>query len=103
MPARPTFAELEPGANFIARHIGPCESEQQAMLTVVGYPSRSARIEARWRDDAHRQSRRRFVAARAAAERRQQREAADGPRERELGGAAHGGHLSAAGGMVRAE
>src|SRR5207244_7047969 len=36
---RPTLAELEPGANFIRRHIGPDETETQAMLKLVGASS----------------------------------------------------------------
>ncbi len=39
MPARPTFAELEPGANFIARHIGPDETDTAEMLRAVGSKS----------------------------------------------------------------
>ena len=33
---RPTLAELEPGANFIPRHIGPSEAETKEMLNAVG-------------------------------------------------------------------
>ncbi|MFL5260144.1 MAG: aminomethyl-transferring glycine dehydrogenase [Hyphomicrobiales bacterium] len=33
---RPTLAELEPGANFIRRHIGPGETETQEMLAFLG-------------------------------------------------------------------
>jgi glycine dehydrogenase len=36
---RPTLAELEPGANFIRRHIGPSESETAAMLREMGAKS----------------------------------------------------------------
>src|SRR5260221_9019813 len=36
---RPTLAELEPGANFIARHIGPGESETFEMLKSLGAKS----------------------------------------------------------------
>jgi glycine dehydrogenase len=36
---RPTLAELEPGANFIRRHIGPSEAETAAMLKEVGAKS----------------------------------------------------------------
>ncbi|NMM35977.1 MAG: aminomethyl-transferring glycine dehydrogenase [Glaciimonas sp.] len=43
---RPSLSQLEARDAFIARHIGPSESEQQAMLNVVGYPSRSALIDA---------------------------------------------------------
>ena len=39
MPARPTFAELEPGANFIARHIGPDDTDTAEMLRGVGAKS----------------------------------------------------------------
>ncbi len=34
--ARPTLAELEPGANFIRRHIGPSDSDTALMLKAVG-------------------------------------------------------------------
>src|SRR5438876_5365430 len=37
--SRPTLAELEPGANFIRRHIGPDDTETQAMLKTVGAAS----------------------------------------------------------------
>ena len=37
--ARPTIAELEPGANFIARHIGPSAAETAEMLKAVGAKS----------------------------------------------------------------
>lgn len=43
---RASLSQLEARDAFIARHIGPSESEQQAMLAVVGYPSRSALIDA---------------------------------------------------------
>ena len=36
---RPTFAELEPGANFIARHIGPDDADTAEMLRAVGSKS----------------------------------------------------------------
>ena len=39
MTARPTLAELEPGANFIPRHIGPTEAETREMLRTVGATS----------------------------------------------------------------
>ena len=41
MPAtsRPTLADLDPGANFIARHIGPSASETTMMLKAVGAKS----------------------------------------------------------------
>jgi len=37
--SRRTLAELEPGANFIARHIGPDETETTEMLRAVGAKS----------------------------------------------------------------
>ncbi len=37
--ARPTFAELEPGANFIARHIGPDQADTAEMLRSLGAAS----------------------------------------------------------------
>ncbi|WP_374334156.1 glycine dehydrogenase, partial [Aestuariivirga sp.] len=36
MASRPTFAELEPGANFIARHIGPDAPDTTEMLKSLG-------------------------------------------------------------------
>ena len=39
MTSRPTLAELEPGANFIPRHIGPTEAETREMLRAVGATS----------------------------------------------------------------
>ena len=39
MPVRPTLAELEPGANFIARHIGPDDADTAEMLRGVGAKS----------------------------------------------------------------
>jgi glycine cleavage system P protein (glycine dehydrogenase) len=39
MPNRPTLAELEPGANFIPRHIGPGDAETAEMLKTVGAKS----------------------------------------------------------------
>ena len=39
MPARPTVAELEAGANFIPRHIGPNEVETKEMLRTLGEKS----------------------------------------------------------------
>jgi glycine dehydrogenase len=36
---RPTLAELEPGANFIRRHIGPSDSETAIMLKELGAKS----------------------------------------------------------------
>jgi glycine dehydrogenase len=43
---RPTLSQLEQRDAFIARHIGPSESEQQAMLAVLGYSDRTALIDA---------------------------------------------------------
>ena len=40
--SRPTLADLEPGANFISRHIGPSPDETAAMLKAVGAPSLEA-------------------------------------------------------------
>lgn len=39
MASRPTFAELEPGANFVARHIGPSDIETTEMLRSLGAKS----------------------------------------------------------------
>jgi glycine dehydrogenase len=39
MASRPTFAELEPGANFIARHVGPDEADTHEMLRSLGAKS----------------------------------------------------------------
>ncbi len=39
MATRPTFAELEPGANFIARHIGPDPADTAEMLKSLGAKS----------------------------------------------------------------
>ncbi|MGV8897618.1 MAG: aminomethyl-transferring glycine dehydrogenase [Burkholderiaceae bacterium] len=41
-----SLSQLEARDSFIARHIGPSASEQQAMLAVLGYSSRSALIDA---------------------------------------------------------
>ncbi|MEO8408620.1 MAG: glycine dehydrogenase (aminomethyl-transferring), partial [Oxalobacteraceae bacterium] len=43
---RSSLSQLEARDAFIARHIGPSPSEQQAMLSVLGYSSRSALIDA---------------------------------------------------------
>lgn len=43
--ARPTLAELEARDAFAARHIGPDNAEQRAMLDVLGYASRAALID----------------------------------------------------------
>jgi glycine dehydrogenase len=39
MASRPTFAELEPGANFIARHVGSDEADTNEMLRSLGAKS----------------------------------------------------------------
>ena len=39
MSSRATFAQLEPGANFVARHIGPDESDTNEMLRSLGAKS----------------------------------------------------------------
>jgi glycine dehydrogenase len=39
MASRPTLAELEPGANFIRRHIGPSDADTAEMLRAVGAKS----------------------------------------------------------------
>ena len=44
--ARPTLAELEARDAFAARHIGPDAAEQQHMLKVLGFDSRTALIDA---------------------------------------------------------
>ncbi len=43
---RPSLSQLEARDAFIARHIGPSESEQQAMLAVLGYQTRAELIDA---------------------------------------------------------
>ncbi len=43
---RSSLSQLEARDAFIARHIGSDESEQQAMLTAIGYPTRAALIDA---------------------------------------------------------
>lgn len=43
---RPSLTQLEARDAFIARHIGPSESEQAAMLAAIGYPTRTALIDA---------------------------------------------------------
>ncbi|MBE0624718.1 MAG: aminomethyl-transferring glycine dehydrogenase [Burkholderiales bacterium] len=45
-PRRTTLAELEGRDEFCARHIGPDDAEQAAMLEVLGYVSRAALIDA---------------------------------------------------------
>ena len=42
---RPSLKELEPGANFVARHIGPDEAERSAMLKLLGAGSLDAFID----------------------------------------------------------
>jgi glycine dehydrogenase len=39
MPSRPSLSELEPGANFIPRHIGPTAADTAAMLEFLGSSS----------------------------------------------------------------
>ncbi len=46
MSALPPLAELENGDEFVARHVGPTEAEQQCMLSAIGAASRRALIEA---------------------------------------------------------
>src|SRR5206468_6474937 len=43
---RTSLTQLEARDGFIPRHIGPSESEQAAMLSVLGYASRAALIDA---------------------------------------------------------
>jgi glycine dehydrogenase len=43
---RTSLTQLEARDAFIPRHIGPSESEQAAMLSTLGYPSRAALIDA---------------------------------------------------------
>jgi glycine dehydrogenase len=43
---QPSLTQLEARDAFIARHIGPSASEQEAMLATVGYASRAALIDA---------------------------------------------------------
>ena len=43
---RTSLTQLEARDAFIARHIGPSATEQQAMLATLGYPSRAALIDA---------------------------------------------------------
>ncbi len=43
---QPSLTQLEAQDAFIARHIGPSESEQAAMLATLGYASRTALIDA---------------------------------------------------------
>jgi glycine dehydrogenase len=43
---RPSLSQLEARDAFATRHIGPSPSEQQQMLDLLGYPSRSALIDA---------------------------------------------------------
>ena len=46
MPQRPSLAELEQRDAFCARHIGPDAAEQAAMLSVLGFSTRAALIDA---------------------------------------------------------
>jgi glycine dehydrogenase len=43
--ARESLDQLEAHGAFIGRHIGPSEPEQAAMLTALGYPTRTAMID----------------------------------------------------------
>ena len=43
---RTSLSQLEAHDAFIARHIGPSEAEQAAMLKVLGYADRTALIDA---------------------------------------------------------
>ena len=43
---RTSLTQLEARDAFIARHIGPSPSEQEAMLSTLGYASRAALIDA---------------------------------------------------------
>ena len=43
---RTSLSQLEARDAFIARHIGPDAADQQAMLSVLGYQSRAALIDA---------------------------------------------------------
>ncbi|QNB00277.1 aminomethyl-transferring glycine dehydrogenase [Massilia sp. Se16.2.3] len=43
---RTSLTQLEARDSFIPRHIGPSESEEAAMLSTLGYPSRAALIDA---------------------------------------------------------
>ncbi len=45
-PAADSLAALEDRAEFAARHIGTTPDDQQAMLAVLGYPTRAALIDA---------------------------------------------------------
>ena len=46
VPPRATLAELEERDAFCARHIGPDAEDQAAMLSVLGFPTRAALIDA---------------------------------------------------------
>ena len=46
MSALPSLAELENTGEFVPRHIGPTEADEQHMLSVIGAASRRALIEA---------------------------------------------------------
>ncbi len=43
---RPSLTQLEAHDAFVARHVGPSEAEQSAMLNALGYANRSALIDA---------------------------------------------------------
>ena len=46
MSARPPLAELENADEFVARHLGPDDAEQQHMLQAIGAASRAALLDA---------------------------------------------------------
>ncbi|NBQ86576.1 MAG: glycine dehydrogenase (aminomethyl-transferring) [Betaproteobacteria bacterium] len=46
MPSLPPLGELENSAEFVARHLGVSEADEQQMLQAIGLPSRRALIEA---------------------------------------------------------
>ena len=46
MSARPPLAELENADEFVARHLGPDDAEQQRMLQAIGAASRTALLDA---------------------------------------------------------
>ena len=46
MSALPPLAELEDAGEFLPRHIGPDDSDQVHMLSVIGAASRRALVEA---------------------------------------------------------
>ena len=54
---RPSLTQLEARDSFIPRHIGPSDSEQAAMLSILGYATRSALIDAIVPPHIHKKSR----------------------------------------------